>query len=128
MDTCTTRDIKVSVEVFYQPFQSRPQAGQYVFAYRVHIENLGEHTVQLLRRHWIIVDSNGNQREVKGVGVIGKMPVLEPGEVHTYESWCPLQTSIGKMYGSFQMQLTGSSETFDVQIPEFRLIAPFREN
>lgn len=128
MEACITRDIKVSVEVFYQPFQSRPKAEQYVFAYRVHIENLGRETVQLLRRHWFIVDSNGKKREVEGVGVIGKMPVLQPGESHQYDSWCPLSTAIGKMYGSFQMIVSATEESFDVQIPEFSLIAPFKEN
>ncbi len=128
MSTLTTKGIRISVETFYQSNFSRPLDNKYVFAYRVTIENLSSSTVQLLRRHWIIKDASGAVREVEGEGVIGKQPILEPGETHQYVSWSPLLSDIGKMYGTYQMenQLTGNQ--FDIPIPEFQLIAPFKLN
>lgn len=120
-----TKDIKVSVEVYFQEEYSKPLADQYVFSYRVTIENLGQRTVQLISRHWFIQDASGNHREVKGEGVVGKQPVLGPGEYHQYVSWCPLNTTVGKMYGTYQMIDLKSQEEFDVQIPAFRMAASF---
>ena len=128
MNTLITNGIKVSVEVFYQAFQSQPQAGQFVFAYRVTIENVGSETVQLQRRHWFITDSNGENREVEGPGVIGQTPVLAPGQVHRYNSWCPLKTAIGKMGGFFTMVNLKTQEQFEVQVPDFQMIATFKAN
>jgi ApaG protein len=128
MDTLTTNDIKVSVETFYQSGYSNPLEEKYIFAYRITIENLGDQTVQLLRRHWIIKDSSGEIREVEGEGVIGKQPVLAPGEIHQYMSWCPLRTELGKMSGSYLMIHQSNGKEFHVNIPEFRLVAPFRMN
>jgi len=128
MNALITNGIKVSVEVFYQAFQSQPQTGQFIFAYRVTIENVGAETVQLQRRHWFICDSNGENREVEGAGVIGQTPILAPGQVHRYNSWCPLQTSIGKMGGFFTMVNLKTREQFEVQVPDFQMIAPFKAN
>jgi len=128
METLTTNGIKISVETAYQPTKSRQVANQYVHAYRVTIENKSSDTVQLTKRHWFIVDSNGEKREVKGEGVIGKQPVLGPNESHQYISWCPLQTEIGKMYGTFLMLRKPEDKEFFVRIPEFKLIAPYRLN
>ena len=128
METLTTKGIKVSVESFYQETQSRPLDRKYVFAYRITIENGSRYTVQLLRRHWHIVDSNDQRREVEGEGVIGQQPVLAPGESHQYVSWCPLTSEIGKMYGTYLMVRPEDQRTFDVRIPEFKLIAPFKLN
>lgn len=128
MDALITNGIKVSVEVFYQPFQSQPQSGQFIFAYRVIIENVGAETVQLQRRHWFISDSNGENREVEGEGIIGQTPILAPGQVHRYNSWCPLQTAIGKMGGFFTMINLKTREQFEVQVPDFQMIAPFKSN
>ena len=128
METLTTRGIKISVETFYQDKHSSLAENRYVFIYRITIENKGSTTVQLLRRHWFIKDSNGATHEVEGEGVIGKQPILEPGESHQYVSWTPLQTDIGKMYGSFLMQEKGSDMMFRATVPEFKLIAPFKEN
>ncbi|MFN7116892.1 MAG: Co2+/Mg2+ efflux protein ApaG [Saprospiraceae bacterium] len=128
METLITRGIKVSVETQYQPAYSRPLEMKYVFSYHITIENMSEETVQLLRRHWYIFDSNGVIREVEGEGVIGKQPILHPGESHEYASWSPLMTEMGKMYGFYLFVRQSDDEQFKVQIPEFQLLAPFKLN
>lgn len=128
MQTAITQGIRVSVESFYQPAYSKPLAGEFVHAYRVTIENLTGETVQLMRRCWQIWDSNGIWREVEGEGVVGQQPILEPLQQHQYVSGCPLRTEIGKMYGHFTMQRLSDSGTFDVTIPVFELVAPFKYN
>lgn len=128
MDTLITNDVRISVETFYQPIYSKPETGEYVFAYRITIENLNPFTVQLMRRHWVIFDSGLGHREVEGEGVVGKQPVLKPGDVHQYVSWCNLTTEIGSMQGAYEFQRIENGETFEVEIPEFRLIAPYRLN
>ncbi len=128
MDTLTTHGITISVETFYNQQHSVPAEYKYVYAYRVTIENNREQEVQLLRRHWIIQDSNGIKREVKGEGVIGEQPVLQPGQNHVYVSWCPLETGIGKMYGTFTMLNKETNIEFEADIPAFKLIAPFKNN
>ena len=128
METLTTQGIKVSVEPFYLPKESLPVQQRYVHAYRIIIENRSEHTVQLLSRHWYIFESNGILREVKGEGVVGQQPILEPSEKHEYTSWCPLMTDIGKMHGTFNMQNLVTSDFFEVVVPEFKLVPPFKKN
>ncbi len=128
METLTTQGIKIIVEPFYLPKESLPVQQKYVHAYRISIENHSGSTVQLLRRHWYIYESNGILREVEGEGVVGVQPILNPGEKHQYTSWCPLMTDIGKMHGTFQMQDLVTSRFFDVVIPEFKLIPPFKGN
>ena len=123
MDTLITNGIKISVETFYQPQYSKPVEMQFIFAYRVTIENLGSETVQLLRRHWIITDSTGVRREVEGEGVVGQQPILQPGEVHQYGSWCHLSTGLGTMHGSYLMQRNQDGRHFSVQIPNFQMEA-----
>ena len=128
MYTATTHNITIRVESFYQPQQSNPLVNRYLYAYRIHIENNSAETVQLLSRHWVIADSNGINREIKGDGVIGKQPILEPGQIHKYSSWAPLATDIGKMYGTFTMRRMNNEELFKVKIPVFQLLAPFKQN
>ncbi len=128
MPTLTTNGIKISVETFYHDDYSKPAQREYVFAYRITIENTSPHTVQLLRRHWYIWDATNALREVEGAGVIGKQPTLAPGDSHQYVSWSPLQATVGKMYGTFLMQRTLDQQQFKVRIPEFRLVAPFQLN
>ena len=128
MNTLTTQGIKISVEPFYLPKESFPAQHRYVHAYRITIDNRSEHTVQLLRRHWYILESNGILREVEGKGVVGLQPVLQPNDKHTYTSWCPMMTDVGKMYGTFQMQNLVTSDFFKVAVPEFKLIPPFKGN
>ncbi|HMQ46228.1 MAG TPA: Co2+/Mg2+ efflux protein ApaG [Saprospiraceae bacterium] len=124
METLITNGIRVSVRPSYQAEHSQPRADKYVYSYYILIENLGDQTVQLLRRHWIIWDSNGSIREVEGEGVVGEQPVLAPGEQHEYSSWCDFQTSIGSMAGAFLMHNLEEEQFFHVEIPLFRLIAP----
>lgn len=128
MQTLTTQGIRISVEPFYLPQESVPIQSRYVHAYRITIENHSSDTVQLLRRRWQIVESNGIRREVEGEGVVGEQPVLQPGEHYQYTSWCPLMTDTGKMYGVFQMVRVKNKDSFEVTIPEFKLIPPFKLN
>lgn len=128
METLTTHGIKISVQPFYLPNESFPAQQKYVHAYHIVIENMGDETVQLLRRHWYIVESNGMQREVQGDGVIGQQPVIAPRERHEYTSWCPLMTDIGKMFGYYVMARIIDQQEFKVLVPEFRLIPPFKLN
>jgi ApaG protein len=123
MYTATTREIQVSVEPFYLAEQSEPDRERWVFGYRVRIENSGDETVQLLNRHWRITDALGRVVEVRGEGVVGEQPRLEPGEAFQYTSGTPLPTPTGIMAGSYQM-VNDEGERFDVAIPAFSLDAP----
>ncbi|MFC0183076.1 ApaG protein [Pseudarcicella hirudinis] len=128
MISAITEGVKVSVQTEYQAEYSNPLHEHFVFSYRIRIENESDFTVQLLRRHWFIHDANGTIREVEGEGVIGKQPVLEPGEFHEYVSGCNLNTSIGKMVGTYLMERIMDGKHFMVQIPGFSMIAPYRLN
>jgi len=119
----TTRSIRIAVEPFYVADQSEPDKARWVFGYRVRIENGSRETVQLLTRHWRITDGRGHVVEVRGEGVVGEQPLLEPGECFQYTSGTPLPTPTGIMAGSYQM-ITGQGERFDVTIPAFSLDAP----
>ena len=123
MYEATTRAIRVSVRPQYLPDQSDPADSQYVWAYHIRIENQGENTVQLRSRHWRITDGLGRLQEVRGPGVIGKTPMLRPGEVFEYTSGTPLSTSSGIMSGSYQM-VSETGEQFDIEIPAFSLDTP----
>jgi len=118
-----TRGIAVSVEPTYLETRSSPEISQYFWAYRVVIENQGEETVHLLSRHWMITNARGELTEVKGPGVVGKQPVLEPGEHFEYTSGAPLNTPSGMMGGAYQME-TADGERFDIEIPTFSLDIP----
>lgn len=107
---------------------SKPLANEYVHAYRITIENLGSETVQLMYRHWYIWDSTTVIREVEGEGVIGIQPVLEPQGLHQYVSGSPLRSDMGKMYGMFVMRRLSDDSEFEVVIPMFYLIPPFKYN
>jgi len=122
MFVAVTEDITVSVRPVYLDGQSEIMARKFVFAYFVKIENNGTDNVQLLRRHWIIQDGAGETKEVEGEGVVGKQPVLEPGEVHEYSSSCILETFEGSMEGTYLMQ-RANGEFFYVVIPRFPLRA-----
>ena len=121
-----TKGVKVMVENYYQEEYSNPLNSEFTFAYRITIENNSNHTIQLLRRHWYIMDANQTLREVEGEGVVGAQPILRPGEKFKYQSWCPLNTEVGKMHGTFLMQRMDNEEEFRVHIPEFHLICPAR--
>ena len=124
MPEAITRNIRVQVEAEFAPGRSNPQAGQWSFYYKVRVVNEGRETVQLLSRHWIIIDAMGATREVRGSGVVGKQPRLEPGESFEYTSGCDLTTPFGSMRGTYQM-VTGEQERFDIEIPMFTLTEPY---
>lgn len=128
MVTKTTAGVKISVETYFQPEYSHPKNNDYLFAYKITIENKSDHTVKLISRHWHIVDSNGARREVNGEGVVGNQPVIEPNKSHQYVSGCNLKSEIGKMYGTYSMQRQYDGKAFKVRIPEFHLIAPDKLN
>lgn len=119
----TTRAITVTVRPMFLEDQSSPSDAHFVWAYRVRIENHGNETVQLLRRHWRITDARGRVQEVKGSGVVGEHPVLQPGGSYEYTSGTPLTTPSGFMVGSYQMTTSGGEE-FDIAIPAFSLDSP----
>ncbi|HML10326.1 MAG TPA: Co2+/Mg2+ efflux protein ApaG [Stellaceae bacterium] len=119
----TTRSIKVTVRPFYLDQHSAPDESRYVWAYHVVIANEGGETVQLRNRHWRITDALGRLQEVRGPGVVGEQPVLQPGQSFEYTSSCPLTTSSGFMVGNYEME-TLAGETFLIQIPAFSLDSP----
>ncbi len=121
----TTRQIRVTVRPSYLDDQSAPNDNHFVWAYHVTIENLGQETVQLRSRHWRITDARGELHEVRGPGVIGEQPVLEPGDMFDYTSGTPLATPSGIMTGSYQME-NERGETFDIEIPGFSLDSPYQ--
>jgi ApaG protein len=128
MVTKITEGVKVSVETIYQPEYSNPANEHFMFAYRVKIENMGDYSVQLMSRKWTIFDSNESKRSVEGEGVVGQQPLIEPGENHEYVSGCNLKTDIGTMKGSYEMIRVVDGQKFQVNIPEFQLITPYKLN
>lgn len=125
--TATTRDIMVRVRAFFLPDQSKPAERKFFWAYQVRIENRGADTVQLLRRTWDITDGLGRTQRVHGEGVVGKQPVLGPGQSFEYTSGTPLDTPSGIMRGAYHMTTTGTGEAFDVTVPAFSLDSPHQE-
>jgi ApaG protein len=126
MPTATTHDIKISVETAFQDIPKKEEAN--MFAYRITIENHGENTIKLLRRHWYIVDILNEKTEVEGEGVVGLQPIIEPGESHQYVSGCAILSDFGKMFGTYLMEKQLDGKQFEVIIPEFQLIVPNRLN
>lgn len=123
-----SQGVKISVETYYQPEYSNPLTGEYMFAYRITIENSNTYPVKLLRRHWSIFDSNGSYKDVDGEGVVGVMPVIQPGDQYQYVSGCNLKTEMGKMMGHYVMENLKNKQQFEAVIPEFEMIAPFKNN
>lgn len=123
MYKATTRAIQVTVQPQYLPDQSEPEKSQFVWAYKVRIENGGDVAVQLRSRHWKITDGLGRVQEVKGPGVVGKTPLLRPGEMFEYTSGTPLSTPSGIMGGTYQM-VDEAGVKFDIEIPTFSLDTP----
>ena len=126
MNSATTGGIIVSVETTYIEKDSDPDNQYFVWAYRIKIENNSADTVQLMSRHWIIIDALGRQQEVRGAGVVGEQPVLSPGASFSYSSGTPLQTPSGFMRGTYAMRADNGRE-FDIEIPAFSLDCPHNE-
>jgi len=121
--TAVTEGIKVSVRAQYVPDQSSPRQKRYVFAYTIRIENRGTKSAQLRSRHWIITDGEGRVEEVRGPGVVGQQPLLEPGQHFEYTSGCVLETPRGQMKGKYQMHRPDGTR-FDAEIAPFSLVLP----
>lgn len=115
--------ISVLVTTEYLPRQSDPSLGKYAFAYHIRIANQGDQAARLLSRHWIITDGNSRVQEVRGPGVVGETPRIEPGETHQYSSSVVLDTEVGTMEGSYQM-IGDNGESFEAEVPPFLLAVP----
>lgn len=115
-----TGDIRIAVEPDFLDDQSQPDESQYLWAYRVTIENRGSAPVQLISRHWRITDARGKVREVRGEGVVGEQPVIGPGGSFQYTSGAPLETACGFMTGAYQMR-DETGKLFEAVIPMFAL-------
>jgi len=123
----TTKKISITVSPYFLEDQSDPDDQHFVWAYQVTINNLSKNVVQLKNRYWKIIDSNGTKQEVKGEGVIGEQPVLNPGEKFEYTSGTPLTTPSGFMEGYYEMEIRNGS-IFEALIPQFSLDSPFTSN
>ena len=128
MVTQITKGIKISVDTFFQGTYYRESKLQYAFEYSISIENQSSEVVQLNSRHWVILDSLNNEEVVNGEGVIGKKPVIRPGQIYKYKSGCLLASPFGAMYGYYRMINLSNTKKFNVIIPSFKLSAPFAIN
>ena len=124
-ESLRTGPIEITATSRFSAEQSRIERGEYLFVYHIRIRNLGDHQVQLLSRHWIITDALGRVEEVKGSGVIGVQPEIQPGAEFEYESFCPLPTPTGSMQGRYLMVQPGG-ERFEAIIPTLFLVEPSR--
>jgi len=119
----TTKKINITVSPYYLEDQSEPEDQHYVWAYQITIDNQSKERVQLKNRYWKIVDSNGAEQEVRGEGVVGEQPILNPGEKFEYTSGTPLSTPSGFMGGHYEME-TIKGNIFEAEIPQFSLDGP----
>ncbi len=124
MSDAVTNGVRVEVLSRPSPENSKPAQGDWVFEYTVRITNRGDAPVQLISRHWIITDACDRTEEVQGPGVVGKQPVLAPGESFKYSSWCQLRTPTGMMHGTYRM-VAPSGKQFDIEIAPFALKARY---
>jgi ApaG protein len=118
-----SRDVTVRVSASFLAEQSEPRKGRWFWAYHIRIENGGTQAVQLISRHWKITDGRGARHDVRGEGVVGEQPVIEPGDSYDYVSGCPLETPTGAMEGSFHM-VAADGSSFEAAIPRFPLVGP----
>jgi ApaG protein len=116
-------EIAVSAVPQYIAEQSDPAKDNYVFAYTITVKNVGTVAAQLISRHWIIADASGEVQEVRGLGVVGRQPLLQPGEMFSYTSGCQLDSPVGTMRGSYQLTAVDGRQ-FEAEIPEFTLAVP----
>ncbi len=118
-----TGGVRVQIRARFSPEHSTPTASYWFFLYTIRISNVGDTTIQLLNRHWTIVDGTGHTEEVHGPGVVGEQPILEPGQTFEYTSGCPLPTPFGSMTGTFEMQRADGTR-FEAEAALFQLIQP----
>jgi ApaG protein len=126
MSDQVTQGIRVGAAAFYLPQESDPDDDQFAFGYTIVISNEGDRPAQLLKRHWIIIDADGRREDVRGPGVVGETPRLEPGQAFKYQSLCPLRTPWGTMEGTYTMQ-RDDGELFEARIGRFYLRMPAHE-
>ena len=124
MYEAVTHRVKVTVEPTFEPDRSDPDEPRYFWRYAIEIANLGDKPVTLMERHWRITDAEGRQQEVRGPGVVGEQPTIEPGQAFRYTSGCPLTTPNGIMAGAYRM-VDANGKAFDVKIPAFSLDSPY---
>ena len=123
-----TKGIKISVETEYEGNFLKDNVLHHAFSYKIQIENQSKSSVQLLTRHWKIVEALNKTQYINGNGVVGKKPIINPGEIHKYKSGCLLSSSLGAMKGAYIMIDFSSTKKFNVDIPLFKLSAPFLLN
>lgn len=123
MQKTAQANFQITSKVVYVPAESKPEEGYHFFAYKISITNTGDSPAQLMSRHWVITNALGNKEEVRGPGVVGLQPKIQPGQTFEYDSACPLTTSTGSMSGRYFF-VAESGESFSVDIPEFYLVAP----
>jgi ApaG protein len=123
VSSAVTQGVRVEVKSEFRPDRSTPSARRYLFTYMVRISNQGPAPAQLVWRHWIITDANGEHEEVRGEGVVGQKPRIAPGESFDYTSFCVLKTPFGSMRGSYRMVRDDGSE-FEAEIAPFTLAQP----
>ena len=128
MVSAKTRGVVVSVEQKYREEYSNVERHLFIFSYHITIENTTENPIQLISRHWYIIDSVGTKREVKGEGVVGEQPVIEPNSSHAYESACDLRAEMGEMHGTYLMKDLITGRSFKVNIPSFQMAVPYKLN
>jgi ApaG protein len=116
-------EIEVNAVTLYLADQSDEAAGRFVFAYTITLRNTGSVAAQLVSRHWVITDAQGRVQEVRGLGVVGEQPLLEPGQTYEYTSGTAIATAVGTMKGAYQMVATDGTR-FEATIPEFTLSVP----
>lgn len=119
----SSNQIDIEVQARFLPEQSEPEQQRYVFAYTVRLHNAGDQAAQLISRHWVITDGNQQVREVRGEGVVGEQPMMQPGAEYEYTSGAVLETETGTMHGSYQMRAADGTQ-FDAPIPAFLLSIP----
>ena len=123
MNRMAKPEFTCAVQVQYLPDRSRPPEGPYAFAYTVKIRNSGDITAQIIARHWVVTDADGQREDVRGLAVVGHQPLLKPGEEFEYTSWTRLATATGQMQGTF-FCMTEEAWPFEATIPEFALVYP----
>jgi ApaG protein len=120
--------VNISVETFYEASYSNNVNSEFMFAYRITIENKNDFPVRLISRHWYIFDSNGSKREVEGDGVIGEQPIIEPRKLYQYISGCNLKSEMGSMHGTYLFENLHNKKTFHATIPLFEMFVPHKLN
>lgn len=128
MQSLTTSGVTISVETYYQEDYSNPVLQEFMFAYKIVISNNNTFPIKLLRRNWTIIHGDGTKKFVDGEGVVGLQPVIPSGGSHQYLSGCNLKTELGKMYGTYQMENILTKKLFNVNIPVFTMVFPYKNN